>query len=192
MRGADIAQREPELLKASSLLTPRIFFDTLDVLILDEIGKDIAGTGFDTSIVGRYHTPFRTGGPQITRVLTLDLTDASHGNANGIGILDFTTKRLYDKFRPEHTYPNALTSTVPFSVKIPMVLKNDRQAIQAAIKTCNVENRDDVRLVRVKNTVALEHIWVSETLAPYCEQHPSLDLLGPAAPFAFDKDGNLL
>jgi len=192
MRGADIAQREPELLKEASLLTPRIFFDHLDVLVLDEIGKNIAGTGFDTSIVGRYHTPFRTGGPQITRILTLDLTEASHGNANGVGILDFTTRRLYEKFRPEHTYPNSLTSTVPQSVKMPMVLKNDRQAIQAAVKTCNVEDRDAVRLVRVKNTVELEHIWVSEVLAPYCEQHPNLELLGPPAPFAFKEDGSLL
>jgi hypothetical protein len=192
MRGTDIEQREPELLKAAAALLPRIFFDQLDVLILDEIGKNIAGTGFDTSVAGRYHTPFRTGGPQITRILTLDLTDASHGNANGVGILDFTTKRLYDKFRPEHTYPNSLTSTVPLSVKMPMVLKNDRQAIQAAVKTCNVEDRDAVRLVRVKNTVELERIWVSEMLVPYCEQHPNLEVLGPAVPFAFTGDGNLL
>ena len=192
MRGTDIAQREPELLREAALLTPRIFFDKLDVLILDEIGKNIAGTGFDTSVVGRYHTPFRTGGPQITRVLTLDLTDASHGNANGVGILDFTTRRLYEKFRPEHTYPNSLTSTVPDSVKMPMVLKNDRQAIQAAIKTCNVEDRGAARLVRVKNTVELEHIWVSEVLVPYCEQHPNMELLGPSAPFPFNEDGNLL
>ena len=192
MRGTDIERQEPELLKAASLLTPRLFFEQLDVLILDEIGKDIAGTGFDTSIVGRYHTPYRTGGPQITRVLTLDLTEASHGNANGVGILDFTTRRLYEKFRPEHTYPNSLTSTVPHSVKMPMVLKNDRQAIQAAVKTCNVEDRDAVRLVRVKNTVALDNIWVSEALMFYCEHHPRLELLGPAVPFAFKEDGNLL
>ncbi|MDR0466913.1 MAG: DUF362 domain-containing protein [Deltaproteobacteria bacterium] len=192
MRGTDIERREPELLREASLLTPRLFFDQLDVRILDEIGKDIAGTGFDTSVVGRYHTPFRTGGPQITRILTLDLTEASHGNANGVGILDFTTRRLYEKFSPEHTYPNSLTSTVPQSVKMPMALKNDRQAIQAAVKTCNVEDRDAVRLVRVKNTVELENIWVSESLTSYCERHPNLELLGPAAPFAFDGDGNLL
>jgi len=192
MRGTDIERREPELLKAAALLAPRLFFDQLDVLVLDEIGKDIAGTGFDTSVVGRYHTPFRTGGPHITRILTLDLTEGSHGNANGIGILDFTTKRLYEKFRPEHTYPNALTSTVPLSVKMPMVLQNDRQAIQAAVKTCNLEDRDAVRLVRIKNTVALENIWVSTALVPYCEQHPNLELLGPAVPFAFKKDGSLL
>jgi len=192
MRGKDIARREPELLKAASLLTPRIFFDTLDVLVLDEIGKNISGTGFDTSIVGRYHTPFRTGGPQITRMLALDLTEPSHGNANGVGILDFTTERLYGKFRREQTYPNALTSTVPHSVKMPMVLKNDRQAIQAAVKTCNVEDRDAVRLVRVTNTIALENIWVSKALIPYCEKHPNLEVLGDAAPFAFKENGDLL
>jgi len=192
MRGMDIAQREPELLKEAILLSPRIFFDTLDILVLDEIGKDIAGTGFDTSIVGRYHTPFRTGGPQITRMLALDLTEATHGNANGVGILDFTTRRLYEKFRPEHTYPNALTTTALLAAKMPMVLKNDRQAIQAAVKTCNVEDRDAVRMVRIKNTVELENIWVSEILTPYCEQHSNLEVLGPAVSFVFTEDGNLL
>lgn len=192
MHGRDIEIREPELLSEARRLAPRIFFDELDVLVLDEIGKNIAGTGFDTNVVGRFHTPFASGGPNITRVLTLDLTDQSHGNANGLGILDFTTKRAFEKFSPEHTYPNSLTSTVPTSVKVPMVLKNDRQAIQAAVKTCNVENRDTVRLVRAKNTVELDQIWVSAALEAYCRAHEQLEVVGNAEPFNFNSQGNLL
>ena len=72
---------------------PKILLDEFDVLVLDEIGKNISGTGFDTNIVGRYNTPFAFGGPKITRVLALDITDASHGNGNGLGMLDMTTIR---------------------------------------------------------------------------------------------------
>ena len=121
----DIAAREPGLLEEAWRLYPKIYFDRLDVLIIDEIGKDISGTGFDTNVVGRYHTPYASGGPSITRIAVLDITEKSHGNGNGLGILDFTTRRAFDKFIFENTYPNALTSTVPTTVKIPMVLKND-------------------------------------------------------------------
>lgn len=192
MTGPEILRREPELLKEAWRLSAKIFFDELDVLVLDEIGKNIAGTGFDTNTVGRFHTPFASGGPRITRVLTLDLTEPSHGNANGLGILDFTTQRVFKKFSPEHTYPNALTSTVPASVKMPMVLANDRQAIQAAIKTCNVEDRDAVRLVRIKNTVELDQIWVSASLEAYCRNHSHLEVVGVPQSFTFNTEGNLL
>jgi len=186
-----IETREPELLKEAWSLYPRIFFDELDVLILDEIGKDISGTGFDTNIVGRYHTPYASGGPKITRVGALDVTDKSGGNANGLGILDLTTKRAFEKFDFEQTYPNALTSTVPMSVKLPMVLKNDRQAIQAAIKMSNVMDRTAVRMVRIKNTVHLGEIEISENLVPYASQHTNLTVAGEPYELSFNSEGNL-
>lgn len=188
----EIAQKEPALQQLSKDLCPRILFDKLDVLIMDEIGKDISGTGFDTGVVGRYHTPFASGGPSITKMGVLDLTDKSHGNANGIGIVDFTTQRLFDKFIPEQTYPNALTSTVPLSVKMPMVLKNDQQVFQAAIKTCNIVDKRNVRLVRIKNTVKLDVIEVSENLRDEVQQHPQLGIVSEAYPLAFNESGNLL
>ena len=85
----------------------------------------------------------------------LDITDRSHGNANGLGIVDFTTMRAFNKFIFEQTYPNSLTSTVPASVKIPMVLKNDKQAIQAAIKTCNILDKEKVTMIRIKTQYPL-------------------------------------
>ncbi len=187
----EVIAREPDLLQEAWRLAPKIFFDELDVLVIDEIGKDISGTGFDTNVVGRYHTTCASGGPRISRVAALDLTDKSKGNANGIGILDFTTKRLHGKFIPEQTYPNSLTSTVPLTVKMPMVLKSDRQAIQAAVKCCNPPDKDAIRLVRIKNTNEMDEILVSEALAAYCKAHPNLEVLGPAAPFAFNAEGNL-
>ncbi|MGI6425845.1 MAG: hypothetical protein ACOX2A_11800 [Tepidanaerobacteraceae bacterium] len=84
-----IESKEPVLQEEAKRLSPKLYFDKFDVLIVDEIGKDISGTGFDTNVVGRYHTPYASGGPNITRVAVLDITDRSHGNANGLGIVDF-------------------------------------------------------------------------------------------------------
>ena len=157
---------------------PKILLDEFDVLVLDEIGKNISGTGFDTNIVGRYNTPFAFGGPKITRVLALDITDASHGNGNGLGMLDMTTIRAYEKFSMDQTYPNGITSTVPLTVKIPMVLKNDRQAIQAAVRTCNVDPAK-VRMVRIKNTLSLSEIEISESLVPEANQCAGIEMPCP-------------
>ena len=191
MESEEIEALEPSLQIDAKRHSPRLHFDRCDVLILDEIGKDISGTGFDTNVVGRYHTPYASGGPDITRIAVLDLTDKSHGNANGVGILDFTTKRLYDKMDFEEMYPNSLTSTVPTSVKLPMVLHNDREAIQAAIKTCNIGDKKKVTLVRMKNTLDVERIWVSETLLKTAEAHPQLEIDGVAEEMRFDSEGNL-
>jgi hypothetical protein len=191
LRKDEIEAQEPPLLEQARRLAPRLHFDALDVLIIDEIGKDISGTGFDTNVVGRYHTPFASGGPDITRMAALDITDASHGNGNGLGILDFTTRRAYQKFSFEHSYPNSLTSTVPTSVKIPMVLKNDRQAVQACIKTCNILEWSQVRLARIKNTNSIGEIEVSESLLDEVKGHPRLEALSDPRELIFDPDGNL-
>ncbi len=187
----DIESAEPPLLEEAKRLAPRLHFDALDVLIIDEIGKDISGTGFDTNVVGRYHTPFASGGPKITRMATLDITDGSHGNGNGLGILDFTTQRAYQKFSFDQSYPNSLTSTVPASAKIPMVLKSDRQAIQGCIKTCNILDWSQVRLVRIKNTNSIGEIEVSENLLKEVKGHPKLETLSDPCDLIFDAAGNL-
>ena len=191
LRPEEIADTEPGLQELAKETSARLYFDELDVLIIDEIGKDISGTGFDNNVVGRFHTPYASGGPDITRIATLDITDRSHGNGNGLGILDFTTRRAFEKFDFAQTYPNSLTSTVPTSVKIPMVLANDRQAIQAAIKTCNILDKTEVRLVRIKNTLTLGEIEVSVSLLPEIEKHPELSPVGGPYPLVFDEDGNL-
>jgi hypothetical protein len=191
LRNDEIENEEPFLQAEAKRLSPRLYFDNLDVLIIDEIGKDISGTGFDNNVVGRYHTPFVSGGPKITRISVLDLTDRSHGNANGLGIVDFTTQRVFNKIIFEQTYPNSLTSTVPLSAKIPMVLKNDRQAIQAAIKTCNILDKRDVRLVRIKNTLNLSEIEVSANLLSEVTGNKFLKAISNPYQLTFNAQGNL-
>ncbi|MDF2501789.1 MAG: hypothetical protein K0Q77_2503 [Anaerosporomusa subterranea] len=188
----EIAAMEPVLQEAAKELCPRIHFNKLDAVIIDEIGKDISGTGFDTNVVGRYHTPFISGGPDVKRLAILDITDISHGNANGLGIADYTTKRAYAKLSFEHTYPNSLTSTVPLSVKIPMVLKSDKQAIQACIKCSNRLDKENVAILRMKNTNHLEELEVSVSLREYVEAHPYLEIVSEPYDWTFDDQGNLL
>jgi hypothetical protein len=186
-----IDEQEPALQEQAKSLLPSFPTDRLDVLIIDEIGKNISGTGFDNNVVGRFHTPFASGGPSITRIAALDLTEESHGNANGIGILDFTTQRLFEKMIFEQTYPNSLTSTVPMSVKLPMVLASDLRAVQAAIKTCNIPRWEDVRLARIRNTLSLGQIEVSENVAAEIAGNTDVEIVGRPYDLPFDQSGHL-
>jgi hypothetical protein len=191
LKNEEIPVEEPKLLDVARGLIPKLQVDEFEVLVIDQIGKDISGTGFDTNAVGRYHTPYASGGPKIAKMVALDLTDKTNGNGNGLGILDFTTRRAFNKFDMEMTYPNALTSTVPLSVKIPMVLKSDKQSIQAAIKTCNILDKSEVRLVRIKNTNHIAEIEVSESLIDAVNQSEYLEVISEPYELPFDTEGNL-
>lgn len=182
---------EPALQAEAKRLAPRIHFAKLDAIIIDEIGKNISGTGFDTNVIGRYNSTAASGGPDVHRVVVLDITDVSHGNGNGLGMADYTTRRAYEKFSFEQSYPNSLTSTAPITVKIPMVLKNDRQAVQACIKSSNRLDKENVTLLRMKNTNHLEELEVSLALRGYVEGHPQLEIVSEPYDLPFDATGNL-
>ncbi|MCG8540005.1 MAG: nickel-dependent lactate racemase [Clostridia bacterium] len=187
----EIEEKEPGLLAEAKRKMAKIYFDKFDVLLVDEMGKNITGSGIDTNVIGRYHTAYGSGGPTITKMVALDLTEQSQGNANGMGIVDFISQRFYDKIKLDQTYPNSLTSTIQQSVKIPMTLENDRLAIAAAIKTCNIFDKSKVRLVRIKNTLKLDIIYISESLLEEAKANPNLEILGNAKEFDFDGEGNL-
>lgn len=192
MKKSEIAKLEPKLQIEAKKSLSKIYFDQLDVLVIDEIGKNITGTGMDTNVIGRYHTPYITGGgPDITKLVVLDLTEKSHGNGNGIGLAEFTTRRFFNKFKFGQTYPNSLTSTIQTSIKIPMVLDNDKQAIQGAIKSSNISDLSKAKIVRIKNTLELSEIYISESLLKEAEANPNLEVIGEAFKLGFDKSGNL-
>ncbi len=188
----DIEPVEIELLKLAKANIPRLQFDQVDVLIVDEIGKNISGDGMDPNVVGRYPTPYAHGGPDVTKIVILDLTKETEGNANGIGTADFTTRYCVEQIDFEKIYANGLTSTVVSPTKIPTTLDNDREAIQAAVKTCNILDFSQVRLVRIKNTLEVGVIEVSEVMIPEVKANTNLELIGEPFEFYFNDEGNLI
>ena len=187
----EIEEKEIKLQQLSKDLLPKLHFDQIDVLILDEIGKNISGDGMDPNITGRYPTPYAHGGPDVTKMAVLDLTPETEGNANGVGTADFTTQRLVDKMDREATYANGLTSTVVGPTHISTTLPNDQQAIQAAIKTCNILDFTQVKMVRIKNTLELSEIEVSEALLDHVKEHPNLEQTSDLYDLNYNEAGNL-
>lgn len=188
---AAIPDREPALLKLAWDLYPRLPFEQADVLALGRVGKEISGTGLDCNVVGRYTTPYASGGPDITRIVALDTTPLTGGNVNGIGVVDVTTERLFSKFSFAETYPNALTSTATAAVKIPMVMPDDRLAIQAAIRTATIPEPAAVRLAWVRDTLSLDRLYVSANMAAEVDALANAAVVGPARPLPFTPAGHL-
>ena len=188
----EVEEKEIELQKKAKKYLPQLQFDQLDVLVIDEIGKNISGDGMDPNITGRYPTPYAHGGPDVTKMIVLDLTPETEGNANGVGTADFTTQRLVDQMDKEVTYANELTSTVVAATKIATTLPNDQMAIQAAIKTANILDFTEVKMVRIKNTLEISEIEVSEPLLDYVREHPNMEIISDLYDFEYDEDGNLV
>jgi hypothetical protein len=187
----EIEEKEPALQAQAKQLLPKLFFEQIDVLVIDEIGKNISGDGMDPNITGRYPTPYAHGGPEVNKMVVLDLTPETEGNANGVGTADFTTQRLVDKMNLEFTYANGLTSTVVAPTKIATTLPNDHQAIQAAIKTCNILDFTKVKMVRIKNTLEISEIEVSEALLEHVIEHKNLEQISELKEMEFNENGNL-
>ncbi len=186
-----VVEREAELLKESAKLMPKLPVSDMDVLFVDELGKNFSGTGMDTNVVGR----FRILGvedpesPEAKYLIVSDVSEASHGNALGVGLADFTTQRLFEKIDYEAMYQNVLTSTFPERAKIPMVLASDREALEAAIR-CNwgIEP-EDTRFVRIPNTLHLRYAYLSENLLDEAIANGNVEVVGDAAKMEFDEDG---
>jgi hypothetical protein len=180
------------LLEAKASMARICFEDPIDVLIIDQIGKDISGDGADPNIMGRYPTPFASGGPKVSKMVILDLTEATHGNANGIGHAEFTTRKLVNKIDFPMTYANCLTSTVAQPGKLPIILDDDRDAILAAMKTCNARDLTQARVVRIKDTLRIGEIYISESMLAEAARTPEIEVIGSPAEMAFDAAGNLM
>ncbi|RDW18610.1 lactate racemase domain-containing protein [Oceanobacillus chungangensis] len=191
LKPEEVEEKETELLKLAKDLLPKLLFDQIDVLVIDQIGKNISGDGMDPNITGRYPTPYAHGGPDVTKMVVLDLTPQTEGNANGVGTADFTTGRLVDKMDREATYANGLTSTVVGPTHISTTLPTDKQAIQAAIKTCNILDFTKAKVVRIKNTLEVSEIEVSESYLDYVKEHANIEQISEPYAFGFDDKGNL-
>ena len=186
-----IAEREPQLLARAWELYPSLPVEELDVLVLDEIGKDVSGTGFDTNVVGRYPDQSvmpAAAGRSVSRLVALGLTAATGGNANGMGMVDVTSRRLYERMSFVETYPNALTSTNTTMARVPMVMDSDRLALQAAVHTSHAAG--PLRMARIRNTLQPATLEVSEALVDELTGRAGIEI-GALQPPAFDSAGNL-
>ena len=189
--GTAIERREPELLAEARSLMPTIPFSAFDVLVVDTIGKNFSGDGADPNVTGTYCTPYASGGPRIQRYVVLDVSGESHGNSLGVGMADITTVRLLGKTDFDAMYSNALTNRVLNNIRMPMVMKNDRLAIQAAIFTCIGIDPRNPRMVRIADTSHVGTLTVSEALLQEARANPGIEVLESPEALVFDKEGNL-
>jgi lactate racemase-like protein len=188
-----IGEREPVLQDMAKKLMPQLFFDEIDVLIIDEMGKNISGAGFDPNITGRNRRAVQWNyGPLTKKIVVLGLTPETHGNATGVGGADIITMRLFREIDIPSTYANIITSMNLDGGAVPMVMNTEQEAIQLAIKTVVRVKPRDCRIVRIGNTLELAHIQVSEPLLAEVRARPDrFQIVSPPAPFAFDAEGRL-
>jgi hypothetical protein len=190
-------EQEKHLLETAKDLLPRLPFKTIDVLVVEEIGKNISGVGMDTNVTGRFWMPDEHDprAPDIKKIAVLDLTEETHGNAIGIGLADVTTRRAFEKIDHHQTYVNCLTQGSGETGKIPPFLANDRDAIATAIRISGPIDPIDSRMIRIKNTQELNTLYISESLVAELksseELQKHLELLEEPKELQFDVLGYL-
>lgn len=190
----ELMDREPEILNEARALMPRLPLDRLDLLIVERMGKDISGAGMDTNIIGRMlilgePEPEK---PRITRIVTLDLTEASHGNAAGIGFADVTTRRLVRKINYDALYANGITSNFPMRCAIPITMETDRDAIATAFRMIGPIAPKDAKIARIRSTLEIAELDVSEAVLREMDGRQDYQIVGSRGPLQFDAAGNLL
>ncbi len=175
----EIEAAELKLLEEAKTLLARIPFKEIDLLIVEEIGKNISGVGMDTNVTGRFWMPGESdpNSPRIDKIVVLDLTHETEGNAIGIGLADLTTRRLVDKINYESTFVNCLTQGSCDTGKTPIWLPNDRDAITTALRILGPIDGEKARVVRIKNTMELDHLWISCSLLEEVHGSPELAAL---------------
>jgi hypothetical protein len=188
-----ILEREPALLEQAKAWAARLPVDALDILLVEELGKEISGTGMDTNVIGRRGIPGEPDPPR-PRVATMvvpDVTEASHGNAIGLGLADITTDRLVRRLDRESTYANVLTSGFLERGKIPLHFGSDREAIAAGLQQHRSRPLAALRVAWIRNTLHLEELLVSEALVPELRGRSDLTLDPRPIPMTFTADGTL-
>lgn len=188
---AQIQERERELLQQSAALMPKLPVEDIDVLLVDEIGKNYSGTGMDTNIIGRIRilgVPEPTS-PRIKYIIASDVSEESHGNALGIGLADLTTKRLFDAIDFQKMNENVNTSTFLSRAAVPIVLDNDREAIMAALRANWGIESEHARMIRIPDTLHLEYMYVTESILPEVLKQPHIEVVGEMEEIRFNESG---
>jgi hypothetical protein len=190
----ELVEREKELLILAKKWMPRLPFETVDLLIVDEIGKNISGAGMDTNVVGRkFHDNHAAEKeyPKVTRILVRGLTEETHGNASGIGTAEYAHKRAIKEMDREITYINCMTGNHPSGAHIPLYFDTDRICIDRALETVGLVEPENAKVLRIHNTLELAEVLVSEAYLPEVEKRDDLEVIGEAEDMPFDANGDL-
>jgi len=190
----DIIKVDSELLKISKEVMPMLPIDDLDVVIAQEIGKNISGTGFDTNVIGRLYIngEKEIAKPRIKRLIVFDITEESHGNALGIGLADITTRHLINKINYKDTYANTITSTFLNRAKIPIIADSEKEAVEIAVKTCWKLKQSELQLLIMKNTLDLEYLYVSKAVWNEIKDNKNIESCGYWRKLTFGKNGKMI
>jgi len=195
LRPQEIILREPALLKRAKALSAKIPFHELDIALVERMGKDISGTGMDCYVIGRKRIIGEPEWPETTSIsslVVLDLTAASHGNAVGIGLADFTTRRLANKIDWPSVQANILTSGNTERAKLPLAFESDREAVEAAAFRERLTPFSKLRVACLRDTLHLRHLLVSEPLATAARRRDDLEIVDEPTTLRFDEQGNWL
>ena len=188
-------ESDERLLKVAQPHVADLPFKELDLLIVDELGKDISGTGMDLNVIGNWRMNGGPREPDFRRIVVLSLTHGSLGNGLGIGLADFTTQRFVEEFDWNTTYVNLFTATEPAAMnsregQLPLALMSDREAIEAALFS-SLASPENPRVCRIKNTSHLDEFWVSPALAGELEGNGKFSVETEAIPLRYNPEGNL-
>jgi hypothetical protein len=195
VRPEDFEPREEELLVSARQWLAKLPLSKADLLIIDEIGKNISGSGMDTNVVGRKRA-FRLERSNITQpemrlIFVRGLTNKTHGNAAGIGLADFTTTRLVQSMNYKTTCINCLTAGYPEGAFLPVHMDTDREVIDAALKIIGSREPEEARIIRIPNSLQLEHVECSEPCLKDSNRETEFSVVGEARPLTFEESGNL-
>ncbi len=189
--GDRLIEGDRELLQIAKRRFPRFKFDDIDVLIIDQIGKNISGEGADPNVTGRGFMPYFKDDFHTKRLFIRGLTEQSHHNACGLGLADITTRRCLNSVDWESTWINLTTNTMIDGGKIPMYQNSDYDALRVAIRTCTKIDYNTAKIVRIKDTLSLNEFEVSESMIPYLVGKDDIEILGKPYALAFDENGYL-
>ena len=192
--GVDIVRREPFLLERAREMLPRLPFDLVDILLIDRIGKDISGTGFDVTVTGRKQLVHASGAdetPAVRMIALRDLTDASHGNAEGVGLAEFCRQRLIDKADLQVTRINSLTSGHVAASMLPIAMASDRELLAAMLPQIGLRPPVEARLLWIGDTESVDEVECGEAYLQEASERSDLEVISPPRPLPFDDDGNL-
>jgi len=184
-----ILEKDAELLRIAKANLGLFKLNDIDVLVIDEIGKNISGNGFDPNIVGRCSSPGFDGILNLKKLFIRGLNEETHHSGCGISNADATTRRCLGSIDVETTWINVVTSTMLNGGSLPMYMETDLEVLRLLIRTCNGIDFENPRIVRIKNTLCMDEIEVSEAFLDECRAHPEIEILSAPHEIEFDADG---